>query len=212
MPLLHNYTNTLNLRYGIWHNTEGDDFFEKKLELFVEEKQEVSILKGRKKSEWLCSRYLLELVADHKLRSACIKDKYGKPYLKDGSEFISISHTFDYTGVIVSQYVCGIDIQVIVPKIIVIAPRFISVEEFKNIPENNNLPYIHVNWGAKEAMYKCYGKKELDFRKNIFVEPFTFDPEGFVFYGQIRKGTFIKKYSLYARQIENMILVYAIEI
>lgn len=45
------------------------------------------------------------------------------------------------------------------PKIIAIGPRFINENELKYIPQNNKLYYFHVIWGAKEAMYKCHGKR-----------------------------------------------------
>lgn len=212
MPLIYINHQNDTFRYGIWQNTETDDFFLKKLKLAEAETNELSSLKARKKSEWLCSRYLLMQVADHDIRGACLKDQYGKPYIEGSKDKISISHTFDYTGAIIGQRNCGIDIQVIVPKIIAIAPRFINEKEQNFISENNKLHYFHVIWGAKEAMYKCHGKKELDFRKHIQVNEFEFCSSGMEFFGEIRKDNFNKNYMLHAQLFNDIMIVYANEI
>ncbi|MFZ1457975.1 MAG: 4'-phosphopantetheinyl transferase superfamily protein [Saprospiraceae bacterium] len=211
MPLILIKNENGLFRYGIWHHIEADDFFLERLNLSRAEEAELQNLKARKKSEWLCSRYLLTIVADHVMRGACLKDEYGKPYIEGSDENISISHTFDYTAVIISKKVCGIDIQVVVPKIIAIGPRFINENELKYIPQNNKLYYFHVIWGAKEAMYKCHGKKELDFKKHLEVSPFDFSQNCFRFEGRLHKDDCIVKYSLYAELNEKIMTVYAIE-
>ncbi len=200
-----------DVRYGVWQNVESDDFFLNNLKLYNLEQQEVAALKARKKSEWLCSRYLLDQVTDHRLSGACLKDTFGKPYIDGSQDFISISHTFDFTAVIVSRKVCGIDLQVMVPKILTIGPRYISDREMTFIPENNKLHYYHVIWGAKEAMYKCYGTKELDFKNQLVIHDFYYFHDGFYFNGEIIKGSFKTKYKLFCKQIDQMILVYATE-
>ena len=200
-----------DLRYGVWHNKEGDSFFQNNLKLYEQEHQEISDFRSKKKSEWLCSRFLLDLLADHRLSGACLKDTFGKPFIDGSNDHISISHTFDFTAAIVSHKVCGIDLQVIVPKILYLGPRFISKSELSIIPEGNNLLYYHVIWGAKEAMYKCYGKKELDFKSHLQTDKFYFQQDGFYFNGTIIKGDFKRKYTLYCKQIDQMILVYALE-
>lgn len=211
MPLLYIKNEKSAYKFGIWHNLEGDDFFLDKLDLIKEEMEEVASLRSRKKSEWLCSRYLLALVADHEIRGACLKDRFGKPYISGSSEYISISHTFDYTAVIISEFVCGIDIQVVVPKILAIGSKFINESELKYIPEDNKLHYFHVIWGAKEAMYKCHGKKELDFKKQMEIKPFQFSEYNTSFAGILTKNEIIKTYDLKAELKNNIMIVYAIE-
>ncbi len=196
---------------GIWKTTEEDAFFEANIQFFPEEIEELSQLKIRKRREWLSSRYLLHVLSERNIRGACLKDSNGKPYLKDSPYFISISHTQDYTAVIGSPLVCGIDIQHWVEKIGRISRRFISEQEFQFIDESEALSYYHVIWGAKEAMYKCYGLKSLDFREDMQVFPFKFRSEGFFFEGMIRKGAFIENYTLFCRQIDQLILVYALQ-
>jgi 4'-phosphopantetheinyl transferase len=196
---------------GVWKNEEEDIFFAERLSLFPEEEEEVSILKNRKKTEWLSSRHLLHLLSERSQRGACLKDKYGKPYLQNSSYHISMSHTADYTAVIGSPISVGVDIQVIVPKIERIAPKFVSPKEsFANV-QTNHLETLHAIWGAKESMYKAYGRRELDFKGHMEVHPFTYDPDGFTFSGLVKKDNFFEKYSLFCHPFEQLILVYAIQ-
>lgn len=197
---------------GIWQVTEDDDFFLERLDLYSEEDEELQTLKARKRTEWLSSRYLLHLLSQRDLRGACLKDQYGKPYLQNSTYLISISHTQNYTAVIASPQLVGIDIQVIVPKIVRIAPKFVNENEKAFISGEASLAYYHTVWGAKESMYKAYGKKEVDFRKEMEVFPFEFDPNGFFFKGQLKKGEILLNFSLFCRQIDQIILVYAIQI
>lgn len=197
---------------AIWHVTESDSFFLENLSLYEEEILEISTLGKRKKSEWLSSRYLLHLLSERQTRGACKKDEYGKPYL-DGSNYnISISHTEDYVAVIASPYSVGIDIQTITPKIEKIAPKFINDTEASSIPKSKNLWYCHTIWSAKEAMYKAYGKKEVNFKHDMIILPFEFKPEGFFFEGYFTKKNHLQKYQLYCEKIENLIFVYGLGI
>jgi len=54
-------------------------------------------------------------------------DKNGKPHLKDGKQ-ISITHSFEYAAVIISDLKIGIDIEKQRDKIAVIAHKFIDYE------------------------------------------------------------------------------------
>ena len=58
-----------------------------------------------------------------------IYDAFGKPHLKDG-KFISITHSFTFTGIILSDNLpVGIDIEKQREKILKIAHKFTSLEE-----------------------------------------------------------------------------------
>lgn len=196
---------------GVWESTEPDIFFEERIDFYPEELEELTLLKARKRSEWLSSRYLLHVLSERNTRGACVKDQYGKPYLKDSPYHISISHTHNFTAVIGSSVSCGIDIQHWVEKISRIAKRFISEAEFEYIDMSNALSYYHALWGAKEAMYKSYGIRSLDFRADMRILPFIYRPEGFFFEGMIQKGSFNKNYTLFCRQIDQLVLVYALQ-
>ena len=54
-------------------------------------------------------------------------DEFGKPHLKDG-KCISITHSFIFSGVIVSDKEVGIDIEKQREKISIIAKKFVDYE------------------------------------------------------------------------------------
>ena len=211
MPLI--YTSDLITvgKLGVWKVEEDDAFFHNQLHVTDIEQNELDYLGIRKRKEWFSSRYLLHLLSEREIRGACLKDAFGKPYLENSDHHISISHSADYTAVIASTSVVGIDIQRIVSKIERIAPKFISDNEVINIKDLSHIECMHTIWGAKESMYKAYGKKELDFKKNIFVLPFEYDANGFVFEGIVKKDDFLEKYTLFCHTINDLILVYAIQ-
>ena len=114
-------------------------------------------------------------MSGRKKRGACIKDEHGKPYLENSLFEISISHSRDLAAVIAAPQAVGIDIQKIVSKIERIAHKFMREEEMASLQEETRLEHLHVYWGAKEALYKAYGRRQLDFKEHIFINPFEYD-------------------------------------
>lgn len=197
---------------GIWKVEESDHFFEGDLHLFAEEQRELSLLKGRKRTEWLSSRYLLHKLSKATDRHPCLKDDFGKPYLQYFERFISLSHSSEYTAALIADRVCGIDVQVIVPKISRIVSKFIRDDEFAFIPDtSNDILYYHAVWGAKESMYKAYGKRGLDFKKDMRVLDFEILKDDFSFTGKVSKDHIDDHYQIFCQIINSIILVYAIQ-
>ncbi|CAI8169972.1 MAG: Uncharacterised protein [Polaribacter sp. SA4-10] len=122
---------------------------------------------------FLSIRYLLKEVgySDFDL----IYDKEGKPHLKDG-KFISISHSFIFSAIIISDDLkVGIDIEKQREKILKIAHKFTPIEEYKTIANSEALiSKLTIVWGAKESLYKIYGKRKLLFLHHIHINDFKF--------------------------------------
>ena len=53
-------------------------------------------------------------------------------------------------------------------------------EELAFINEQDKIKQLYVCWCAKEAVYKCYGQKEVSFADHIVLEPFNFEGPGYV--------------------------------
>lgn len=104
-----------------------------------------------------------------------IYDKEGKPHLKDG-KFISISHSFIFSAIIISDDLkVGIDIEKQREKILKIAHKFTPIEEYKTIANSEALiSKLTIVWGAKESLYKIYGKRKLLFLHHIHINDFKF--------------------------------------
>ncbi len=135
-------------------------------------------------------------------------DTFGKPHLKDGRQ-ISISHSYEFAGIIVSDKLVGIDIEKQREKINRIAHKFVNVGE-KEYLETQNLDEVRsltVIWGAKESLYKLYGTAGLSFEQHIYISSFTLDYP-FVF-GAINYENKISHYDLVYIEFEGFTCVYA---
>ncbi|PWA10219.1 4'-phosphopantetheinyl transferase family protein [Flavobacterium laiguense] len=100
-------------------------------------------------------------------------DEFGKPHLHDGKH-ISITHSHQFSAIILSDEVVGIDIELQREKIIRIADKFADTE-FSYLITNEKTEYIRkltVIWGAKEAIFKIRNEKGISFKDHIKVNTF----------------------------------------
>lgn len=211
MPLLSHESIMPVGELGLWEITETESFFIEKLNLVPTEMDYISTLKGRRKLEWLAGRYLLHYMSGRQVRGACIKDEYGKPFLQDSPYQISISHSRELASVIAAPFSVGIDIQKLVGKIERIAHKFMRDDEMASLQAATRLEHLHVYWGAKEALYKAYGRRELDFKKHILIEPFVYDLNHGFCSGRVEKGSFMARYQIWYERRGDFILVWGME-
>ena len=169
MPLLFQKNNGLDTEVGVWNIKEDESYFLDNLRLHPAEQAELGRIKGRKRVEWLAVRHLLHIMSGRSIRAICLKDEFGKPYLQDSSAYISMSHSNQMAAVIAGQVPVGIDVQYRVDRIDRIAHKFIGPQELDLFPQWQ-VPQMHLIWGAKECLYKAYGRKKLDFRSHIIIE------------------------------------------
>ncbi len=107
-------------------------------------------------------------------------DDNGKPHLKDGKH-ISITHSFTFSGVIVSDKEVGIDIEMQREKIGIIAKKFVDYEF--NYLDKNFEDYVRkltVIWGIKESLYKLFATPGMLFREHFLVIPFMLEDKNTV--------------------------------
>lgn len=118
-----------------------------------------------------------------------VYNKNNKPFLKDGSRFISITHSHDLTAIICSP-TCkvGIDLEYMRPSIASISFKFINRKE--SVTKNKQLKknHLYIHWCAKEAIYKICDKEGISIKNNIFIE--HFDVKN---YGKIKGKVVTKK-------------------
>ena len=99
-------------------------------------------------------------------------DDNGKPHLKDGKH-ISITHSFTFSGVVVSENVVGIDIEKQRDKIGIIAHKFMDYEnQYLNRDADDYIRKLTVVWCIKESLYKLFATPGLSFLQNTLVIPF----------------------------------------
>lgn len=136
-------------------------------------------------------------------------DEDGKPHLKDGKQ-ISITHSNNFSAIIIGNENVGIDIELQREKITRIADKFIDYE-FDYL-DNNAVDYIKkltVIWGAKEAKYKMCNSRSLSFKDDMKV--FSFDLMNGNGKASVQQNEFEKEFNFYFEEFENFTLVYALE-
>jgi 4'-phosphopantetheinyl transferase len=102
-------------------------------------------------------------------------DDNGKPHLKDGKH-ISITHSFTFSGIIISDKPIGIDIEKQREKIMKIAHKFTPLKEYHTLANDEAIiRKLTIVWGAKESIYKYMSIPGLLFLHHIYVEDFDFD-------------------------------------
>jgi phosphopantetheinyl transferase len=198
-------------RIGVWSIIEPLSWFEERLVLSESEQSEVAILAERKRLEWFAGRWLLHVLLQQEDRAISLKDEFGKPYLLNSTLHISLSHSGNKAAVIISPKPVGIDIQYFTPKIERIERKFMRIEESNCLSAKYRLEHLHVFWGAKESLYKAYGKRELEFREHIIVAPFDYDLSKGITKGQVQKADFCESYAIQYTVIDNYSLTFCIE-
>ncbi|MDT0641200.1 4'-phosphopantetheinyl transferase superfamily protein [Zunongwangia sp. F363] len=102
-------------------------------------------------------------------------DELGKPHLRD-HKYISITHSFNFTGIIVSDKEVGIDIEKQRDKILKIASKFTPLKEYHTLANEEALiRKLTIVWGAKESIYKLQAEPGLGFLQHINITDFDFD-------------------------------------
>jgi len=131
--------------------------------------------------------------------------KNGKPHLKDGKH-ISITHSFTFSGIIISDDEVGIDIEKNREKIKIIAHKFVN-KEHDLLVDDGLVEQLTIVWGAKESLYKIYPYDSLSFKKHIDVDVFSLSDNQTTAW--IKSEDWDKKYSVFYEQIEGFTLVFA---
>ena len=211
MPLLLHEKLNFGGELGLWSVKEPEEWFRSKLELIAAEEGQLGNIKGRRRTDWLAVRYLVHQMSGRLKRGAFLKDEFGKPHLEGSNFHISVSHSGTMAAAIAGPASVGIDIQNIVAKIVRIEHKFMRQPELQSLKAATRIPHLHVYWGAKEALYKAYGRRQLDFCEHILIEPFEFNGVGGTFKGRVLKEDFDEEYLLTYRFVEKYILVYAWE-
>lgn len=198
---------------GIWDIAEPEAWFREQLLLYPAELRQLSEIKGRRRQEWLAARQLIHQMSGRTTRGAFVKDEYGKPHLDHSEWHISISHSHGLAAAFASPFLCGIDIQFIVPKITRLAHKFLRTEEAACVVDEHQLDQLHFFWGAKEALYKAYGRKKLDFKEHIHITPFDYlGNEGRTKGKVVKDDVEINFDVYYQRSADGYMLVWGVEV
>tara|TARA_R110002049_G_scaffold272304_1_gene449783 strand:+ start:5684 stop:6310 length:627 start_codon:yes stop_codon:yes gene_type:complete len=136
-------------------------------------------------------------------------DENGKPHLKDGKQ-ISITHSFIFSAVIVSEGMVGIDIEKQRDKITIIAHKFIGYEfDYLNEVDTDYIKKLTAIWCVKESLYKLFATPGISFRKHCLVIPFELiDDETIAWIDYEEKK---QRYHIHFLEFEGFTCAYAIQ-
>jgi phosphopantetheinyl transferase len=137
-------------------------------------------------------------------------DAFGKPHL-NGDKHISITHSHEFSAIIISDETVGIDIELQREKIIRIADKFCN-SEFQYLEPNNKEEYIQkltVIWGAKEAIFKIRNEKGISFKNHIFVTDFSLISKKNN--AKLYFNDLVTEFDIHFEEIENFTLVYVFQ-
>ncbi|WP_417354364.1 4'-phosphopantetheinyl transferase family protein [Flavobacterium sp.] len=209
MPLHKSYTIAPNTKLLVWKITESLEELSNGTELKDVCQSRIDSMKSEQhRKGFLSVRKLLNEAGYTDFDLFYTED--GKPHLKDGKN-ISITHSFSFSAIIISDKSIGIDMEIRREKAIKIADKFIDREfDFLNTDDvSDYVSRLIVIWGVKEALYKMFSRKGLSFKQNIEVAPFEMgDTKGTatVNYMEIEGN-----YPFYFEEIEDFTLVYSID-
>lgn len=205
MPLYRNIQPNPQTNVLVWHINESID--ELSHNLFLSEKSKIRL--DNMQSEvhrkgFLSIRKLLEQLGYTDKDLFYTSD--GKPHLTDGKS-ISITHSFDFSAIIVCQNPVGIDVEKNRDKIKRIAPKFIASEKHF-ITHQDEIEMLTVIWGAKESLYKIHPDGGLLFKEHLPIEPFSLKDKKTK--GWIKKDKYYEIFNIYFDIFEGYSLVYAV--
>ena len=195
----------------IWEIEEPVDWFLSQLELDNDELEKYNEFRtDQRRTHWLAYRYILKNIVGKGSNIRVKYNQHNKPFIDLSDSHISVSHSGKYATVILSRlHPVGIDIEQVNPRLHKIATKFLTTDETGVELQAMPTEDLCLHWCAKEAMYKLYGERELDFRDNMKVLDPPKGMEG-AFRGLIQTGGKDHYYNLKSEKLDDYCLVYVV--
>jgi 4'-phosphopantetheinyl transferase len=192
---------------GVWKIEEDIKTLLGMVELDNDDKKKYRVFKSTsRRLEFLSVRALLaELLGkDAKI----VYNKNNKPFLKDGSRFISISHSHKLTAILCSgNEKVGIDLEYMSTNIGAIAFKFLNRREKVTKSSEERKYHLYIHWCAKESLYKICDKEGISIRNNITIEPFEVKESGEI-KGKVHTQKINESFDLYYSRYDNYAIVW----
>tara|TARA_Y100000589_G_scaffold329222_1_gene375172 strand:- start:1050 stop:1661 length:612 start_codon:yes stop_codon:yes gene_type:complete len=151
----------------------------------------------KRKKEFISSRIALKNIFNKDLELK--HHKSGKPFIKE-TKHLSISHSSNFLALAFGEENIGIDIEKPQNRMVKLMPKILSEIEFMEFKKEPSMDLACKVWGAKEAILKYVGDKNINYKEDIKVKNIHL---GF--------ATYLKmNFKVEFEKIENMILTYAV--
>jgi len=192
-------------RLAIWELAEAEDFFTALVSI------QSNITHPHKRLQHLAGRYLLPyLFSDFPFNEISIADTR-KPFLQKEQYHFSISHCGNYAAAIVSRNEeVGIDIEIITERVHKIKHKYLHPLELTFVNEHSiekQTELLTLLWSAKEAMFKWWGRGDIDFSESLRIEKFFLTDKGII-QARFKKGENFIPLQLHYQIMEKMCLVW----
>ncbi|MBN1107744.1 MAG: 4'-phosphopantetheinyl transferase superfamily protein [Bacteroidales bacterium] len=196
-----------NTVLGVWKIEEDINTLLRMAVLDPEDKKRFrGFASTSRKLEFLSVRALLAELLGKDAR--IVYNKNNKPFLKDGSRFISISHSHKLTSIITSiTEKVGIDLEYMNQNIGAFAFKFINRKEKITRNKENRKYHLYIHWCAKESLYKICDKEGISIRRNITIEPFEVNESGLI-RGSVKTKKINDSFDLWYSRYDNYAIVW----
>jgi 4'-phosphopantetheinyl transferase len=133
-------------------------------------------------------------------------DQFGKPHLGNGKH-ISISHSHDFSVIVLSDVNVGADLEILKEKTLKLAPRYMDVSHLENLSKSDELIKATVVWGIKESVFKIKNEIGISFKEHIFEDDFNLEDKKCSVSLQFNDKT--ERFNIVFEFIENYVFVCA---
>jgi len=163
---------------GVWKIEEDLPALLSMVELSPEDRKRYAVFRSTsRKIEFLSVRALLAELLGREAR--IVYNKNNKPFIKDGSHFISITHSNKLTAILISRRErVGIDLEYMRTNINAFSSRFLNRKEKITRRWADRTYHLYIHWCAKESIYKICDKEGINIVKDITIEPFDVHENG----------------------------------
>lgn len=191
--ILHDSEEIFLATIGIEKNIDNYDH-ESFPDLLIERLSKIDLIK--RKCEILSTHKLLKLYTSNHFQVIQYSPE-NVPQISGSSKQISISHSNNTAALVVSPYLCGVDIETISTRIEKIKHKFLSRNEIIFVENNTNThALLTLLWTVKEAVFKVTHEHSFI---NMETQPFLLKERGEIIVNMINNSIFttlVVKYRL----------------
>ena len=186
----------------IWKYSEEEEF---SADLISDEKEFENLKQKSPKrliEKQMVRHMLKKIMPNHKIRY----HENGQPYLEPFDKFVSVSHSFPYAVLAISEKKIGVDIEQVKDRIDKIKHKFLHPKEIDWLSRaESGIEHLIAIWCIKEALFKIHSSKQWSFKEFYVVDEFFLDK-----FSKIKCKVFDKdkedKFLAHLEKIENYYL------
>lgn len=192
---------------GVWKIEEDLETLLTMVDMGPDDKKRYELYRSNsRKMEFLSVRALLAEMLGRDAR--IVYNKNNKPFIKDGSHFISITHSNKLTAILISKDErVGIDLEYMRVNINAFASKFLNRKEKVTRRWADRTYHLYIHWCAKEAIYKICDKEGINIVNDITIEPFDVKESGEI-RGTVKNERIDDQFTLYYSKYDNYTIVW----